>query len=655
MADGAAFHTKRSYQPHGRWAERADQEPLKTILDAQDLDCYFTPMKPQNLEDSSLNPVEPQSLVSLLNESESPQDDGCGCPSFLPLQRESSEASELVICTPEADVTVTEADSYYLEKEGEAGPADHQGDSYLRLSSISSKNPSPPEGCPSAIKELSKPEGPSLAKDSLPQTPEHEKFLRHHFETLTDTHPEELFHGSLGDVQVPEAEDFLNPRLSISTQFLSRLQKTSRFTHAFPPRLPLQLVKSPEVKSTGRGGSQPRAEPLRAGTGYTSPDRTNVLSREKAEEPLSTLEARCPLTSHLTGLAPCVPSSMLPTNRKSLIPACAGCTPGLPEGVCAPSTCSYMETTVRSEGKMSCSASHGNSEGPVMTELARPLQRPSSMGEPASPGQVPPAITTMVTLSSVSKGQESALPSLGNHEARASLRLTLSSVSDRLLLPPSLLEPPATCIWSQEPVSIQPSVTVTAASFLTPHCVDVSTLGLHNSAFLPKLPAHSPLTPPTRPHSPRLPEARPGSNTTSIREPSPDAARLTHSSPGYWREPRPPTLLELSSVGSVLHKLQTAFQEALDLYHTLVSSSRMSTEQQQAQTELTSTFLWIYSQLEANGLLIGTDKPPSQTLPSLGPPSPLTLCPLASPDLHALLEHYSELLVQAVHRKARED
>lgn len=68
MADGAAFHAKRSYQPHGRWAERADQEPLKTILGARDLDCYFTPMKPQNLEDSNPGTVELQSLANLLNE-----------------------------------------------------------------------------------------------------------------------------------------------------------------------------------------------------------------------------------------------------------------------------------------------------------------------------------------------------------------------------------------------------------------------------------------------------------------------------------------------------------------------------------------------------------------------------------------------------------
>ncbi|XP_063108702.1 WD repeat-containing protein 62 isoform X3 [Cavia porcellus] len=644
VADGAAFHAKRSYQPHGRWAERADQEPLKTILGARDLDCYFTPMKPQNLEDSNPGTVELQSLANLLNESESPQDDGCGCPSFLPLHRESLEASELVIYSPDTEETLTGADSKYCEKEVEEDPEDQQGDSYLRLSSGSSKNPSPPTRCSGAREESSKPEGPGLAKGSLPQTPEQEKFLRHHFETLTDNHPEELFHGSLGDVKGPEAEDFFNPRLSISTQFLSRLQKTSRFTHSFPPRLPLHLMKSPEVKSTGRGGSQPRTEPLRA------------PSRGKAEEPLATLGAWCPLMSRPTGLAPCVPSSsMLSTNKKSLTPTPGVYTPGLAQGVRAPSTCSYMETTTNPLVKLSRSVSLEDSERSVMTELARPLRRPLSMGELTSQGHKLPAVTTMVTPSSVSEGQESALPSLGNYEARASLRLTLSSVYDRLLLAPSLLEPPTTCVWSQEPVNTQPSVTVTAASFLTPSPVDVSTLGLHNSALLPKLPVPSPLIPAAHSHNPQLPEARSGvpSTTTSVLEPSHDVPHLIHSSPGYSRESTLPTPLELSSVRTVLHKLQTAFQEALDLYHMLVSSSRMGTGQQQAQTELTSTFLWIHSQLEANNLLIGTDRPPSQTLPSLGPPPPPTLCPLASPDLHALLEHYSELLVQAVRRKAR--
>lgn len=86
-----------------------------------------------------------------------------------------------------------------------------------------------------------------------------------------------------------------------------------------------------------------------------------------------------------------------------------------------------------------------------------------------------------------------------------------------------------------------------------------------------------------------------------------------------------------------------------------MSSDQLGAEQQQAQTELASTFHWILNQLEASNCMAAANLAPPQTLPSPGPLSPPTLCPLASPNLQALLEHYSELLVQAVRRKARGD
>ncbi|KAB1273173.1 WD repeat-containing protein 62, partial [Camelus dromedarius] len=605
VADGSAFRTKRSYQPHGRWAERADQEPLKTILDARDLDCYFTPMKPESLEDLVLDTVESQRLAGLLNE-------------------------DFIIPSPHPFGHCRN----YCAEEVERAPRDQQDDSYLRVPSTSFKDQSPPE---------------------------------------------ELFHRSLKDLKASESEDdFFNPRLSISAQFLSRLQKTSRFTHTFPSRLPLHLVKSPEVKLMDLAGSQPRAEPLRAGTGYTSPGRTNVLSGEKVEDPLETLEAQSPLSEspYLTGLVPCVPSSVLPTDKKPPTPTALP-TPGLVQGVPTPATRSYMEATASSRAKMSRSISLEDSEGPVLAELARPPCRPSSLGELASLGQELQAISTTATPSSGNKGQEPALPSRGNHEARASLKLTLSSICDRLLLPPPQLEPPTTCVWSQEPVATQPNVTVTTASFPAPSPVDVSSPRLHNSTFLPRFLAPEPLNTPTHPNSPPLPEARPEvpGSITSLLEPAPesggvflilsppppDALSLDQGCPGHCGEPRapagvlPPDPLELSNVGTVVHRLQAAFQEALDLYHLMVSSDEVSAERQQARTELASTFLWIHSQLEANDWLVGTDVASAQALPSPGTPSPPTLCPLASPDLRALLEHYSELLVQAVRRKARGD
>ncbi|KAM9226080.1 WD repeat-containing protein 62 isoform 5-T5 [Dugong dugon] len=613
VADGSAFHAKRSYQPHGRWAERADQEPLKTILDTGDLDCYFTPMKPDSLEDSVLDTVEPQSLMGLLSESECPQENGCGHPSFLPLQR-GSEAKELVTYSLEAAVTVTGTDSQYCTNKVAEEPADQQDDSYLRISSSGSK------------------------AQSL---------------------PEELFHRSLRDVKASEAEDFfLNPRLSISAQFLSRLQKKPRFTHTFPPQLPLHLMKSTEVNPMDQGESQPKAEPLRAGTGYASPHQTNGLSGGKAEELLETLEAWRPLTPHLAGLVPYVPSLVLPTDRKPPPPTSVP-TPGLAQGVCVPSTHSYMEATASSRAKMSRSTSLRDRAGPVPAELARPLRRPSSMGELASLGQELQAASTMAAPSSGSEGREPALPPRGNHEARASLRLTLSSVYDSFLLPPSPLDASSTHACCQEPVATQPCAAVTAASLLAPSPVNTSALRLPDSSFLPRLPAPQPLNPPTHLSISQLPESRPGTpgSTAAFLEPTPDALSLVQSSPGRWEEPRlpagvlPPTPLELSGVKTTVHRLQTAFREALDLYLVLVSSGQVSAEQQQARTELASTFFWIHSQLEANWLG-GTEMAPAQALPSPGPPSPPTLCPLASPDLRALLEHYSELLLQTVRRKA---
>ncbi|ERE61635.1 WD repeat-containing protein 62-like isoform X1 [Cricetulus griseus] len=425
-------------------------------------------------------------------------------------------------------------------------------------------------------------------------------------------------------MKISEADHHLfNPRLSISTQFLSRLQKAS----SFPPRLPLHLRKSPEVKPTGQGCGQSRAGSLRA-------------------------------APSLTGLAFCVSSSSVPpTDRKPPTPTSVPIT-GLDQSVCAPSTCSYLETTTSSHAKISRSMSLGDSEGLVTPEPSRSLHKPLSMGELASLGQEPQAIPTIVTLTSSIEGQDPAMPSWGNHEARASLKLPLSSVCGQLLSSPPL-EPPITCVWSQDSVDVQPGVTATVASFPAPSPVDASTPRLHSSVFLPRTSASGPLIPPGHPNSLQLLETRSRvpSSTAALLEPTPDMP----GSPGHCGEPGlpaevlPPALLELGSIRSVSHRLQAVFQEALDLYRMLVSSNQLGAEQQQAQTELASAFQWIHSQLEASNWMAAANTAPPQTLPSPGLPSSPTLCLLASPNLQALLEHYSELLVQAVKRKARGD
>ncbi|XP_055992552.1 WD repeat-containing protein 62 isoform X2 [Sorex fumeus] len=689
VADGPTFHTKRSYQPHGRWAERADHKPLKTILDARDLDCYFTPMKPESLDDSILDTVEPQNLAGLLSESESPQEGGCRRASFLPQKRDLPEASERITCPPE-EKTVSATGSE-CHKEAEGTPGDQQGDSYLRGSSVDFKDQSLPEDSgeseaelegnlecsfttihpspplldpdarfhttmpptpgkpgPGTAEEPARPEAPGLASSSLPQTPEQEKFLRHHFETLTDAHPEEFFHGSLRDEPCDPEDFFFNHRLSISAQFLSGLQKTSTFSHIFPSRLPLHLLKSPDVQVPGHGGSQPRAEPLKA-----SPGDTSVPSGAKAEELLESPETWCPLTPSLLGPAPRIPSSVPPGDRKPLAPTAVP-TPGMAQSVHTPCTCSPTEATASSCTKMSHSTSLEDREAPALPELAGSLRVPLPSGELA-PHIQEHRLPATVAPDSDSKGPELPQRSWGNHEARASLKLTLPGICDRLLLPSPPLEPHPTCVRSPEPMDIQPNVTVMAARLPGSSPVDGSTPRLPNTTFLPKRLDPESLKSRTCPSSPVPPEARPGvlGSLTSL-EPSPGALGRIPASPEHWGEPPAPP--ELSSVGAIVHRLQTAFREALALYHQVAPRDQdCTTEQQQAHAELTSTFLWIHSQLEAHSGLLKTDATPAQVPNSQGSPSPPMLCPLASPDLHALLEHYSELLVQAVRRKARGD
>uniref|UniRef100_A0A670JBB4 WD repeat-containing protein 62 n=1 Tax=Podarcis muralis TaxID=64176 RepID=A0A670JBB4_PODMU len=193
-ADTAAFNSRVSYQPQGRWAERAAKEPIKTMLDA-DLN-YFTPIKNSSLHDSEL---EPQNLNRLLSEVRKVslaqgrgQQEGNllswlsqPSPKKILLQTELSSELFLPFLPPRPWLcTMCQSDALVSEAETEMTDVE---ENFQQTS-------------------------------SLPQTPEQEKYLRNHFETLADAQ---------------EAALFQNPRLSISTRFLSSCQKNSRWADIY--------------------------------------------------------------------------------------------------------------------------------------------------------------------------------------------------------------------------------------------------------------------------------------------------------------------------------------------------------------------------------------------------------------------------------------
>ncbi|XP_072464504.1 WD repeat-containing protein 62 isoform X2 [Notamacropus eugenii] len=718
--DGATFHAKRSYQPHGRWAERADREPIKTILDARDLNYYFSPVNPDMLDDSGLEKVEPHSLAQLLTETEcqegqSQMESGSPCPDFLQLDPESPKASDIIIYTLEPEA-IPDNSEYHL-KETDISPCQWAND-YLQVNSVlpgdlehqpeggdsleseaekevetvdlegsfkaihssppqakTGKSsfeeiPLVPESAPGV--EFIRHEGPIPPSSSLPQTPEQEKFLRHHFETLTDSHPEELFNGSLKDVEpLEEVESeksfFLNPRLSISAQFLSRFQKNPRFAHTFPPTLPLQLVKPLEASALrGEGAKAQRADGSRGTAGVS-----NELLGEKTDESTETLPPAswCPLISGITNIVPGPPPEALlglplEKERERKLKQSPPLSSALARGSRELPIHSYVEAAMSSRAKMSRSVSLGENFTPTLAEPPQSLdglKRPLSMGELSTVGQDGLPSSTS-ELNSRERGQ--GLPLWGNHEARASLRLDLPNVCDHLLMTPRSPPPapapgpPETGLkrgWVQGSLA---SVETAPAVFLARDTPDMKNMGLYEAGFFQRL---SGTEPPAQAHT---------EDPATIQSLGP---RVIYSE-SCLLEPLPVPQLSMSNVERITEKLRFSFQEALDLYNLVISSPQVRGEQQQVQAELSSTFRWIRGQLEAVAWLGGEEvahphSPPSSPAPSPAPASAWTLSPspkarpapglpspllwsLPSSEVRALLEHYSELLVQAVQRKA---
>ncbi|XP_030330910.1 WD repeat-containing protein 62, partial [Strigops habroptila] len=213
--DGAAPSPWECYRPQGRWAEQGLVH-IKTWLEP----CSLL----SEVESSSSDLTEDFQLSELFLDEETPKElgsldtTGTRTHTELGINQEDASSHLLTLGTP----------------------------------------------VPEAEEDLECPDGDVEEPEEHPQTPEQEKFLKQHFETLANTEAPEGFGGSLKDLKPPEPEEeekrlFLNPRLSISTRFLSRCQKNQRLASAFPrwaqpqeqPK-PAQELPPPEAPPDGK-------------------------------------------------------------------------------------------------------------------------------------------------------------------------------------------------------------------------------------------------------------------------------------------------------------------------------------------------------------------------------------------------------------------
>ncbi|XP_036392882.1 WD repeat-containing protein 62 [Megalops cyprinoides] len=514
------------YQPRGRWAEQSDPEAIRSVLETRSLQLPLSPSPKRNEEGEDEEGEEeedescfhPQSLDSLLAEDEEDEEEedeekmglrgafvpGFPRPGFLPLPDgeepfpaglSSPETSDYVLYPTNSTTLSTGAEGDFDVKELCEASAVPQREGWVE------EELSPDSACcmGSTESQASNQDQPQEDTDSLSQVSstgstgleeeeeEPETLLRQHFDTLADCLAStEKFDTDLQDLQPPTESIFLNPRLSISTRFLSRFQ--GRIASKLGVGLGLRPVASlpasiseeaisrvPSLAKTEAPPSgphpvvQPSASlPLRvsedpssralslAKTEVSSKPSDGSATQEGGKYSEVTDKAQSSLSSSQSGGLMSSQRCSTPSAQKPPLPG-TDKDSAPPQPHARPPRQSYMCATASSRAKMSRSSSVGEnlnvsqadeqSGKPVSLrasstqDLHVDHEHKENLPPPANP--TPIAFANTATSSSAFQAPVSQTPPPtpppGNHRARAALHLDLPGPDRAKVASPSPL------------------------------------------------------------------------------------------------------------------------------------------------------------------------------------------------------------------------
>ncbi|KAG9348361.1 hypothetical protein JZ751_002096 [Albula glossodonta] len=480
------------YQPRGRWAEQSDPQAIRSVLETRSLQLPLSPSPRRSQreeEEEEGSRFHPQSLDSLLGEEEEEDDEDeaeekqesqggfrldFARPGFLPLP-EGEELFPQGLSSPEnSDYILYPANSAALSTgtEGEFDVKElcEAGVEPLREGWVG-EGLSPDSACcvGSAESQASNQEHdlPHEGSTGLEEEEEDpETLLRQHFDTLADClSSQEKFDTDLRDLQPSTESIFLNPRLSISTRFLSRFQARARLgtgpgsrTTTLPPCI------SEESSSNESSHNRTEVSCKPSSDDSVSPQEQNTDSVRviKSRPPvvrrsssISTQRRKWPLHSRNT-IAAFQLNSIVEDKTQSFHPApqSSDSVPSLstqkpplhlsgPERDSAallparPSRQSYMGTTASSRAKMSRSGSMGENLNTALVE--EHSGKPASLGTtfthslPPATNQeckenLPPHANINPCTHTTTRMSVAQAPPPGNHGARAALQLDLSGL-----------------------------------------------------------------------------------------------------------------------------------------------------------------------------------------------------------------------------------
>ncbi|XP_069063712.1 WD repeat-containing protein 62, partial [Pleurodeles waltl] len=500
--------SRKKYMPCGRWAERANRDLIKSILDSKEDNYCLTPtitkasvfneneddlleeersfekMQPENLE-HQLKMQNAAGTCSILHDSESSS--SISSEDMLTNQEvDSPDTSEFILYPTLSDESSLGTDSgYHVLVAHSKYVCDEKGDGCV------------PDSHPANVDHPHQDED-SLGSDwnselgvtnldeksehtaSFPQTPEDDQFVKHNFETLSDYLSEERFDGSLKDlkpIEDDEKEVSNNPRLSISARFISHCQESGRLARKSLPKQ-MQLLKTGEAPGHIPEGS-----------------KININSRRRTDKTLGKMTADLTMKTDSKGsnqkeisitIGTCrklpLTSSKMPeidkiTRRSSLQTPCIPRV--IPTGRASTGS-SYMIATTSSHAKMWRSRSVGENINTKNICLNAKLQesgmiRPSSSTDLSlfgkeSYGQAGVALSDKYRENNPLNITRHTIPSSGNNEERANLALNIrKAVRDKILMPPpSMPNHDAFQVTKKSPSSNIKELKKTQLSFVTP-------------------------------------------------------------------------------------------------------------------------------------------------------------------------------------------
>ncbi|XP_076138798.1 WD repeat-containing protein 62 isoform X2 [Alosa pseudoharengus] len=724
------------YQPRGRWAEQSDPQAIRSLLETRSLQLALTP-SPQRAdgggdadEEADDSHFHPQSLDSLMDEEEEEEEEeepeeenedeksssghfeaGFPRPGYLPLTaagdlfgpgRDSLDRNDYILYPGNSTALSTGGDGDFDVKALCEVGEELSPDSACCVGSAESRgsNQEPAVDHTDSLSQVSS-TGSSGVEEEEEEEPE--TLLRQHFDTLANSlsSDAEKFDTDPRSLQPASDSNFLNPRLSISTRFLSRFQNRLRGVGC-GASAPRPAALPPSITEEASPGSSPTAPSAPTHPIPQVSMKTQQAGESAVEPPTLAEEGK---SREVTDKALFSQSNIenvatTPGQNPGSGPSPKPSHPAPEKDAGLRSSQSYMSTTTSFRAKVSRS---GNpAEAPGRTPLTEEPTPPAKASGPRAPSlqdlsvehgdfkenlpptSLPPTFASSLTIAAftsetgsaslpstpmASTGTSSSLGQLpGNHSARAALRLDLSG-SDCC---PSLGRPsPAASMKSRRRMAPEGAprqsalVTPTEMRSLGQECrkrisniedgmTPRGALGSRASTTLPSATCRSP-----EPSQARAAERHPRPDPQAqlqqqaISRSSGPAASPTVDNLSFQDCPASCSSpvdsadsvesMNLQTCNQIVNELRHTMKRAVSLYSKLCSHTELPDQQAQMLSVLQDAFAGVRSELDS---VFTPSSPPLPPLPEDSPGRQLR-----DQRAVALLERYSELLLQMAEKK----